>query len=279
MAEHPGAGGRRPAKRGAFPPTRKSLGQHFLGDKRILTRIADALELTGTETVVEIGPGRGSLTDLLVERAGRVVAIEYDRALAELLRKRYAADAKVTVVEADVLTVSLGDAAGGEFVLVGNVPYYITTPILFHALERPRPSRAVYLVQREVADRIVASPGSRDYGALSVNIQAVATAELLFKVPAGAFRPPPKVESAVVRITPRPDPVVKPEDEERYRRFVQDCFSMRRKQMQRILRSLTSRPADEVETLLLGAGVDPEARPETLTPLAFAVLSEVCSPK
>src|SRR3954469_20461005 len=194
--------------RGGFPPTRKSLGQHFLTDRRILGRIADALHLTGTETVLEIGPGRGALTDILVDRAGRLIAIEYDRALAAMLRERYARRSNVLVAEADVLEVSLGELAAGPYVLVGNVPYYITTPILFHALVPPRAERAVYLVQREVAQRLVAKPGGKEYGALTVNVAAVARAETLFGVPSGAFAPPPKVESAVVRITPLAQPLI-----------------------------------------------------------------------
>ncbi|MDQ2950952.1 MAG: 16S rRNA (adenine(1518)-N(6)/adenine(1519)-N(6))-dimethyltransferase, partial [Chloroflexota bacterium] len=134
-ADDAGAPSRR---RGAFPPTRKSLGQHFLSDRRILGRIADALQLKGGETVLEIGPGRGALTDILAERAGRLIAIEYDRALAELLRQRYAKRGNVLIAEADVLAVSLGELAAGPYSLVGNVPYYITTPILFHALVPPR---------------------------------------------------------------------------------------------------------------------------------------------
>src|SRR3954463_5983366 len=126
-------------RRAAFPPTRKSLGQHFLSDRRILTRIADALHLQGHETVLEIGPGRGALTDLLVERAGRLIAIEYDRALAAKLRERYEGQRNVEIVEADVLTVDLPAIAGGPYRLLGNVPYYITTPILFQALKAPRP--------------------------------------------------------------------------------------------------------------------------------------------
>src|ERR1700709_862052 len=185
-----------------FPPTPNTPAQHFLNEKRILGRIADALHLTGSETVLEIGPGRGALTDILVERAGRLIAIEYDRALAELLRQRYARRNNVLIAEADVLEVSLGELAAGPYVLVGNVPYYITTPILFHALVPPRADRSVYLVQREVADRLSASPGTKEYGALTVNVAAVARAETLFRVPAGAFVPPPRVESAVVRITP-----------------------------------------------------------------------------
>jgi 16S rRNA (adenine1518-N6/adenine1519-N6)-dimethyltransferase len=255
-----------------LPPVRKSLGQHFLTDRRILERIADALELTGEETVVEIGPGRGSLSDVLVPRAKHLVLIEYDRALASRLRDRYANTPSVRVIEADVLAVSLGEVAGGPYRLIGNVPYYITTPILFHALERPRPERAVYLVQREVADRIAAAPGSDAYGALSVNVQSVAVPKLLFKVAAGSFQPPPKVESAVVRIDPRPDPVIGAEEEARFRRFVQDAFGMRRKQLRRILRSVWSLSVEAADALLKECAIDPSARPETLSPEQFATL-------
>ena len=260
-----GAGG------GDFPPTLKRFGQHFLRDRQILSRIADALAPREGETVVEIGPGRGALTDLLAQRAGRLVAVEIDRALAAMLRERYASRPNVEIVEADVLATDLRTIAGtDDFALVGNVPYYITTPILFHALQHPRPSRAVYLVQLEVAERLGARPGSKTYGALSVNVQAVATAELLFRVPPGAFAPPPKVESAVVRITPRANPDVVPEDEAHYRGFVQAAFGLRRKQLRRVLRTLGALDAETAERVLATAAVDPDARPETLTPADFA---------
>ena len=252
-------------RRAAFPPTRKSLGQHFLNDRRILGRIADALQLRGTETVLEIGPGRGALTDILAERAGRLIAIEYDRALAALLRERYARRGNVLIAEADVLQVSLGELAAGPYVLVGNVPYSITTPILFHALTRPRADRSVYLVQREVAQRLVARPGSKEYGALTVNVAAVARAELLFGVPAGAFAPPPKVESAVVRITPLAEPLVTSDEENPFRVLVQSAFGMRRKQMRRVVRTLYSLDAEQADELLTRAGIEPEVRPETLS--------------
>lgn len=258
--------------RAGFPPTRKSLGQHFLTDRRILTRIADALHLTGSETVLEIGPGRGALTDILVERAGRLIAIEYDRALAEILRTRYARRNNVLIAEADVLEVSLGELAAGPYVLVGNVPYYITTPILFHALVPPRAERSVYLVQKEVADRLSAAPGTKEYGALTVNVAAVAKAETLFKVPASAFSPPPKVESALVRITPLPQPLLNAEEERPFRLLVQGAFGMRRKQMRRVLRSLYAVEAAVADEVLQGASIDPEARPETLTPAQFALV-------
>lgn len=266
-APHPGGRGGR-----QFPPTLKRFGQHFLADGRILDRIVAALDLTGEETVLEIGPGRGALTDRLAGRARRLVAIELDQALAGLLRERYAGRPEVEIVQQDVLTVPLAALAAGPYVLVGNVPYYITTPILFHALAPPMPRRAVYLVQREVADRIAAAPGSGDYGALSVNVQAVATARVLFGVPPGAFRPPPKVDSAVVRIEPAAEPLVGPGEVEPFRRLVQACFGLRRKQMRRVLRTVRGVPAEEAERILTAAAIDPEARPETLSPADFARL-------
>jgi 16S rRNA (adenine1518-N6/adenine1519-N6)-dimethyltransferase len=261
----------------AFPPARKSLGQHFLSDPRILSRIADGLAPAVDETVIEIGPGRGSLTQELLARAGRVIAVEVDRALAVKLRERYADEPRLEVVEGDVLETNLAALAGSDFALVGNVPYYITTPILFHALRPPRPTRAVYLVQKEVADRLSASPGTKAYGALTVNVGAVARVETLFRVPPGAFSPPPSVDSAVVRVTPRPDPVVRLDEEERFRLFVQQAFGMRRKQMRRVLRSLLSVPVDRADQLLAAAAIDPAARPETLSPEQFAILLRLSS--
>ena len=255
-----------------LPPVRKSLGQHFLEDRRILGRIVDALEPDEHDTVIEIGPGRGSLSDVLAPRVGKLVLVEYDRALAARLRERYATQPSVSIVEGDVLDVAFAPLAGGPFKLIGNVPYYITTPILFHALEAPRASRIVLLVQREVADRIVAPPGSKTYGALSVNLQAVATAHIAFRVAPGSFTPPPKVESAVVVIEPRPDPIVASGEEESFRRFVQDAFSQRRKQMRRVVRSIASVDTERAEAALERAGIDPEVRPETLSPDEFARL-------
>jgi 16S rRNA (adenine1518-N6/adenine1519-N6)-dimethyltransferase len=265
--------GRADADVGAlFPHPRKRLGQHFLVDQGALERIADALAPTASDTVVEIGPGRGALTDLLSARAKRVIAIELDRDLVPYLRDRYRAAGNVEVIERDVLQVNLWEVAGEDFLLAGNVPYYITTPILFHALEPPRASRAVYLVQREVAERVVAPPGSRIYGALSVNVQGFAHAEMVGRVPAGAFRPPPKVESAILRITPRADPIVPAAAEPAFRSLVQRAFGLRRKQMRRVMRTIAHLDVEVSDRVLTSAGIDPECRPETLAPADFARL-------
>ena len=264
--------GRRAAGQGGLPRPRKRLGQHFLTDKSVLARIADALAPTSNDVVVEIGPGQGALTDLLAPRSKRVIAIELDRDLVPYLRDRYAAAGNVDVIERDVLELRLGEVAGDDFLLAGNVPYYITTPILFHALQRPRPRRAVYLVQREVAERVVAPPGSRTYGALSVNVQGFAHAELVGRVPPGAFRPPPSVDSAILRIVPRDDPVVPEPLERRFRSLVQEAFGLRRKQMRRVVRTVANLDAVGAERVLETARIDAETRPETLGADAFARL-------
>ena len=262
-----------------LPRPKKRLGQHFLTDPRLLARIADALAIGPTDTVVEIGPGCGALTAALLERAGHVVAIELDRDLIPVLREQWGGESRFTLVEGDVLAQDLGAlarAAGADdatgFLLAGNVPYNITTPILFHALRRPRARRAVYLVQREVADRAAAAPGSEAYGALSVNLQALAQVRSLFRVPAGAFTPPPQVESAVLAVVPRPDPVIAESEEAPYRALVQAAFGLRRKQLRRVVRTVWSLDAAAADTILARAGLDPERRPETLSPEEFAAL-------
>ena len=259
----------------AHPPVLKKYGQHFLSDKKILGAIVDALGPSQADTVVEVGAGRGSLTDILVERSGRVVAVEIDRALAKQLGERYVSRPNVQVVEGDVLETDLHAIAGPDFLLIGNVPYYITTPIVFKALEPPIPRRSVFLVQLEVAERMAAKADTESYGALSVNVAAVANVEQVMTVPSGAFQPPPKVESAVVRLTPRPMPLVSPESLPAFRTFVQAAFGLRRKQMLRVLRTIRALSPDEASALLERAAIDPTVRPEVLTPEQFAALFEL----
>ncbi len=238
----------------------------------MLRRIAEALELSGSETVIEIGPGRGALTAELLPRAARLICIEIDGRLTEHLNERFGSSPVFTLVAQDVLKVNLAELAGGPYVVAGNVPYNITSPILFQAMRHPRADRAVYLVQREVAERIVAPAGAEAYGALSINVQAFARAEILFRVPASAFKPVPKVESAVIRVTPRTDPLVQHGEEETFRRLVIDCFTMRRKQMRKIVREIASLDAPGAEGVLTRAGIDPDSRPETVTPEQFGAL-------
>lgn len=257
--------------RGRHPPTLKKFGQHFLSDERILTAIVDALAPTEADTVVEIGPGRGSLTDILAARSGRLIAVEIDRALSKELRDKYSGRPNVEIVEGDFLEADLG-TAGEDYLLIGNVPYNITTPIVFRALEPPIPRRSVFLVQLEVAERMAAREDTESYGALSVNVAAVADVEQVFTVPASAFRPPPKVESAVVRLTPRAQPLVAIESLPAFRAFVQAAFGLRRKQMQRVLRTARGLSTEGAADVLNRAGIDPAARPEIISPEKFALL-------
>ncbi len=224
---------------------------------------------------MEIGPGRGALTSILAMRAGRVVAVELDRALAALLREKFSANAAVEIVEADILDMDPGKLGGAEYLLVGNVPYYITTPILFHALACRLPKRAVFLVQREVAARAMALPGSKSYGALSVNLQVLASVERVFDIPPGAFRPPPKVDSSVIRVTPLPVPVLRDGEQPRFRSFVQSLFSQRRKQIGTILRSLppsASGVPAATQIALATVGIPTTERPEQLSPVQLVEL-------
>ena len=253
---------------------KRRLGQHFLFDPRILGRIADALAPTPDDVVLEIGPGPGGLTEQLLKRTSHVVAIEKDADLVPRLRARFP---ELRLVEGDALDIdwhaaaALGSGAG-EFLVTGNIPYNITTPLIDQALTSPLPARIVFLVQKEVAERTAAAPGGRDYGALSVGVQAACRVEKLFTVAAGAFTPPPKVDSAVLRLTPLADPLVAQPEQAAFRRFVVGVFGFRRKQLLRALREHTGWPADRVEALLGRAGIAPTVRPEVLDPRAFAVL-------
>ncbi len=258
--------------KGGNPPVLKKFGQHFLHDERVLEAIAAATGAGKDDTVVEIGAGRGALTDRLLPRAGKIVAVEIDRALANLLRQKYAASDHLTVVEADVLKLDFATLAAGPFIVVGNVPYYITTPIIFKTLEPPLPIRSVFLVQREVAERIVASAGDEAYGALTVNLGVAAAAEVIAHVPASAFSPPPKVDSAVVRVVPRETPLIPLDEIARFRVFVQAAFGLRRKQLQRVIRTTNGLSAEKAESVLVEAGLPPAARPETVTPAEFVRL-------
>jgi 16S rRNA (adenine1518-N6/adenine1519-N6)-dimethyltransferase len=179
-------------------------------------------------TVVEIGPGRGALTSLLLECADRVIAIEIDPVLVQYLRAEFRDEPRLTLVECDVLKADL--TQWGAVTVAGNLPYYITSPILEKTLLLgAQLHRAVFLLQKEVAERLTARPGSRDYGYLTVQTQLLSAPELLFTVPAGAFRPPPKVDSAVVLLTPRPQPEFPALDRKAFLGFVGLCFRHKRK--------------------------------------------------
>jgi 16S rRNA (adenine1518-N6/adenine1519-N6)-dimethyltransferase len=256
---------------------KRSLGQNFLVDPNIQRKIVDALGAGPGDEVLEIGPGRGALTRHLVGRVRRLILVELDDELAAELARRHAGRADVLVVHADVLEVELGSLAddAAALLVVGNIPYGITSPILFRLLERPRPRAIVLMVQEDVADRIVAAEGTKAYGALSVGLRSVAVVERLFRVGRQAFRPVPRVDSAVIRITPlRPEPLSNAE-EERLRRLVRASFQWRRKQLRRILRDHPDLgyPLEVARTAAQRAGVALSDRPERLSPVRFVALA------
>jgi len=252
---------------------KRRLGQHFLHDPRILDRLAEALGATPEDTVLEIGPGPGGLTEALLRYAGRVVAIEKDAEIIPALRERVPG---ATIIEGDALALDWVSLLGGPGGLVtGNIPYNITSPLLDKALTPPRPRRIVFLVQKEVARRVGAHPGHDDYGALTVGIQAVAKTEVLFTVPAGAFHPVPKVDSAALRLEPLADPLVRDSDVRSFRAAVVGLFGFRRKQLVRAIRELTGWTGDVASRVVEQAGLEGTVRPEVLSPTEFLRLHGV----
>lgn len=258
---------------GEFHRPRKRFGQHFLTQPAIARRIVALAAAGPTDTVLEIGPGRGALTALLAETTGTLWLVEVDRDLAARLRDRFADRASVRVVEGDVLDVDLGDLLRGAapVVAVANLPYNISTPVLMKLLEEPALfSRLILMLQREVAERLCAAPGGKTYGALSVAVQLVADVEIAFRVSPGAFTPRPKVESAVVVIHPRRPPAVSPAAAAEVRRLLRAVFGRRRKQLANALKTLHPDP----RTVLDRLAIDPTRRPETLTVGEFVRLAE-----
>jgi 16S rRNA (adenine1518-N6/adenine1519-N6)-dimethyltransferase len=252
------------------PRARRSLGQNFLVDPNIQKKIVAAIQPRPDDEVLEIGPGHGALTDHLAGTVRRLVVVELDRDLAHRLEQRFAGRTDVRVLNRNILDTPLNALSDNPAALkvLGNIPYYITTPILFHLLRREaRPAHIVLMVQREVAERITATHGA-NYGALSVGVLAVARVERLFHVGRNAFRPVPNVDSTVIRITPiRPFPLAEHEEAD-LRSLTQAAFGWRRKQLQRTLRSAPDFGLDVAAITRLEArtGIDLDRRPETLVP-------------
>jgi len=250
---------------------RRALGQHFLRDAGIARSIVDLLAPTPADLVVEIGPGQGALTAELSRRAGRVVALEVDRALSARLRVALPA---VEVLDVDARAwdwSSLARPAGGGALVVGNLPYSVGTNILVALARAPQAiDRIVVMLQREVAERVAAAPGGKTYGSLSVHVQLRWRVELAMRVPPGAFRPPPKVESAVLRLTPLPAPPVELADERRFEAVVRAAFAQRRKTLANALAKGLGLPVGAAREAAASAGVDPGRRAETLDIREFA---------
>ncbi|HSJ10255.1 MAG TPA: 16S rRNA (adenine(1518)-N(6)/adenine(1519)-N(6))-dimethyltransferase RsmA [Longimicrobiales bacterium] len=258
---------------------KKSLGQNFLIDPHQQRRIVDAVQARPGDTVLEIGPGQGALTRRLAERAGRLILVELDDDLAPALEREFADRPHVSVVHADFLDLDLHTIVSdvGSLRVVGNIPYNITTPIIFRLLERDvRPARIVLMIQKEVADRILAAPGTGEYGALSVGVRTVARVQRMFNVGRGAFRPVPRVDSTVIAIEPITPPPLSAAQEAAVRTLTRVAFSWRRKQLQKTLRSSPeySLDAEGVASVEAATGIALEKRPEELPPEDFVRLAD-----
>jgi 16S rRNA (adenine1518-N6/adenine1519-N6)-dimethyltransferase len=252
-------------------PAKKHLGQHFLHERGIVEKIVQAVDPRPGDRLVEIGPGQGAITFPLLQRHGALVAIEFDRDLIAPLAEAARAHGELTIVPGDVLRVDFTAlAAGGPVRLVGNLPYNLSSPILFHALDHAAAIRDMhFMLQREVVERMAADPGSKVYGRLSVMLQAYCAVTPLFRVPPGAFRPPPKVDSAVVRLVPRDPATIGIQDPRRFADVVRAAFGQRRKTLRNALSGTCDADA------ILAAGIDPQARAEQLAVADFVRLANI----
>ena len=254
---------------------RKRFGQHFLHDRHIIQRIVDAIDPQKDDPLVEIGPGLGAITQPLLARVDRLEAIEIDRDAIAHLQSQFGSHVtgrgELHIHEADVLDFKLETIAQGRRLrLVGNLPYNISTPLLFALIEqRHHIADMHFMLQKEVVDRMAAEPGSKVYGRLSVMLQLVCRVEPLFVVPPGAFRPPPKVDSAVVRLVPLGPDQLPDADPERIHAIVKAAFAQRRKTLGNALKNVMDSSA------IMAADVDPKARAETLSPQDYVRLARV----
>ena len=256
-------------------PPKKSLGQHFLADRSYIERIVQAVSPQPGDRLVEIGPGQGAITFPLLRRHGELTVIEFDRDLITPLMEGAEGIGRLTIIHKDVLQVDFsklaqddGHHAARRIRLVGNLPYNISSPILFHALEHAAAIQDMtFMLQKEVVDRMAAPPGSKVYGRLGVMLQAYCQVDALFDVPPGAFRPPPKVDSAVVRLVPRDPATIGIADPELFSRIVRDAFGQRRKTLRNALQQVCS--GADIEA----AGLRPDARAEQLEVAAFKQLA------
>ena len=246
---------------------RKRFGQHFLTDRHYLARIVEAIGPRPDDAMLEIGPGTGILTAELARVVERLHVVEIDRDLAADLRRRFPPE-RVVVHEGDALALDL-DALPAPLRVVGNLPYNVSTPLLFHvAASAPRICDCVFMLQKEVVDRMVAAPGTADYGRLSVMLQYRFDMALALRVPPGAFSPPPKVDSAVVRMRPLGEGRPRARDEARFEAVVASAFSQRRKTLRNATRERVP------EAAFARAGIDPSRRGETLSVAEFVALAD-----
>jgi len=250
---------------------KKHLGQNFLHEKGVIAKIVHAIDPQPGDAIVEIGPGQGALTFPLLDRHGTLTAIEFDRDLHAPLQAAAREHGELRLIEGDVLGVDFTALAGnGQIRLVGNLPYNLSSPILFHALDHAIAIRDMhFMLQKEVVERMAAPPGSKVYGRLSVMLQAYCAVTALFTVPPGAFRPAPKVDSAVVRLVPRAAESIGIRDRVRFAAIVRAAFGQRRKTLRNSLSGTMDAEA------IVAAGLDPGARAEQLAVADFVRLADL----
>jgi len=255
----------------------KSLGQNFLVDRNIIDKIIDSARLVPEDSVLEIGPGRGALTEIMAKKVGRLQLVEYDHALAAILKETYSADSKVSIVDADILAVDLPTLLGKEqtaWKVVANLPYNISTQVLFKLMDvRNSVSRMVLMLQREVAERLTAAPDCSDYGVTTVLLGLWYDMRIEFIVSPGCFHPRPKVDSAVISFVPLAEPRAEVGNEDVFRRIVKAAFAMRRKTLSNCLKRAELVESDQLTAILDECGIDGKRRGETLTLDEFATLS------
>lgn len=262
---------------------KKALGQNYLINNGVLEKIVAAVGITPGETVVEIGPGMGCLTRRLADAGARVIALEVDRDLLPILAETLTERAAVEIVAADATQVDFGALLAerglrGPYKVAANLPYYITTPLIARLMEAsPAPQRAVIMVQKEVAERLVAVPGTKAYGALSVLVQFYTVPTLVCRVAPGSFFPPPTVASAVVSLARRPAPAVEVPDREAFFRLVRAAFGQRRKMLPKALEMAGLGARDEWAGLMRQLSLDPARRGETLSLDEFGRLIQAWS--
>jgi 16S rRNA (adenine1518-N6/adenine1519-N6)-dimethyltransferase len=255
------------AEYGLIP--RKGLGQHFLVDRNILNKVIRTAQVEKGDVILEVGPGLGEMTLALAQNAKKVIAVEIDSKLAVILKQKVEDFSNVEVVQRDILKTDFSlflRKEGHPIKVVANLPYKISTPLLFHFMESKEFfSTLTLMLQREVAERMVASPGSKAYGPLSIFIQLFSNISICFYIKPSAFFPPPKVESAVVHMSFREKPVVSLEDEEWFKKVVKGCFGYRRKTLMNALKHSGLPLPQSIESRMEKIGIDPRRRPETLT--------------
>lgn len=258
-----------------YPRPRKALGQNFLTDRNIIAKILTAAHLEPTDCVLEVGPGRGALTELLAQQVHRLVAVEFDRDLAAILRQRFNSEPQVTIHEQDVLKVDFAKLLGGDrFKVVANLPYNISTPVLFRFLEeRQRFTKLVVMLQKEVGERLAAPPDCSDYGVLTVLFRQWFEVKREFLVPPGCFHPSPKVDSVVISLVPLAESRVTVGEQALFERVVKAAFAMRRKTLWNCLKSADLLESVALAQLLERCGIDGRRRGETLNLDEFALLS------